>query len=93
MKKQLILSVALTSEPEGGYSVLCTDLGVASQGETVEEALQNIKEAVELYLETAEEIGIMDEVLEKLGLTEQEFKNTITIPKVIRTEIPVELAV
>ncbi len=30
------------------YSVVCTDLDVASQGETVEEAMENIKEAVEL---------------------------------------------
>ena len=93
MTKQLVLSVAVKSEPEGGYSVVCTELGVPSQGETIEEALENIKEAVELYLESAEELGLMDEVLEKLGLTEEDFKDKLTIPKIFRTEIPVELAV
>jgi predicted RNase H-like HicB family nuclease len=39
-------------EKDGGYSVWVPDLpGCASQGETIEEALENIKEAIELYLE------------------------------------------
>ena len=39
-------------ETEGGFSVWVPDLpGCASQGETLEEALKNIKEAIELYLE------------------------------------------
>ena len=39
-------------ETDGGYSVWVPDLpGCASQGETLEEALENIKEAIELYLE------------------------------------------
>lgn len=29
----------------------CTNLGIASQGSTTEEAIKNIKEAIELYLE------------------------------------------
>lgn len=39
-------------ETEGGFSVWVPDLpGCASQGETLEEALENIKEAIDLYLE------------------------------------------
>jgi predicted RNase H-like HicB family nuclease len=36
---------------EGGFVVKCLELPVASQGETKEEALKNIKEAIEGYLE------------------------------------------
>ncbi len=36
---------------EGGFVVKCLELPVASQGETKEEALRNIKEAIEGYLE------------------------------------------
>lgn len=37
---------------EGKWHVSwCPELDVASQGETVEEAIENLKEAVELYLE------------------------------------------
>ena len=36
-----------------GYVALCPELDVASQGDTVEEARANLKEAVELFFETA----------------------------------------
>jgi len=36
---------------EDMYVALCPELDIASQGETVEEALKNLKEAIELYLE------------------------------------------
>ena len=43
-------------EDSGGYSVQCVELpGAISQGETREEALKNIKEAIELVLEVLEE--------------------------------------
>lgn len=45
-------TIALRREKEGGYSVQCLELPQAiSQGETKEEALLNIKEAIELVLE------------------------------------------
>jgi len=44
--------IILQKEPEGGYSVSNPALeGCYSQGETIEEALQNIKEATLLCLE------------------------------------------
>ncbi len=47
--------VILQSEKEGGFSAFVPALpGCASQGETEEEALQNVKEAIELYLEGLE---------------------------------------
>lgn len=35
-------------------------LGVASQGESIEEAKKNIVEAVELFLESARDLGILE---------------------------------
>ena len=50
-------SVRLIQEEEGGYSVLVPGLpGCASQGETFEEAMNNIKEAISLYLEEEPEM-------------------------------------
>ena len=41
-------------EREGsGYVAICPDLDVASQGDSVSEARDNIKEALELFFETA----------------------------------------
>ncbi len=36
---------------EGGYVASHPDTGTTTQGETVEEAVSNLREAVELYLE------------------------------------------
>ena len=45
-------TVVLQAEEVGGYSVQCVELPQAiSQGETKEEALANIREAIELVLE------------------------------------------
>ncbi|MBN1984548.1 MAG: type II toxin-antitoxin system HicB family antitoxin [Chitinivibrionales bacterium] len=33
------------------YVAICPEVGTASQGKTVEEAVENLKEATELYLE------------------------------------------
>ena len=41
-------------EREGdGFVSLCPEVDVASQGETVDEAHRNLKEALELFFETA----------------------------------------
>ncbi len=45
--------VELEEAEEGGYLVTCPSLpGCCSEGETREEALENIKDAVEGYLDT-----------------------------------------
>ncbi len=41
---------------EGGYVVKCVEVPVATQGETKREALRNLKDAVEGYLEIRAEI-------------------------------------
>ena len=48
-------------EREGdGYVALCPELDVVSQGSTVEELLANLREAVELFLETASREEVTD---------------------------------
>jgi len=50
------LKVYLEPSKEGGYTVIVPSLpGCISEGETREEAIKNIKEAVELYLEPVED--------------------------------------
>ena len=44
-------TVLLEPAEEGGFIVKSVELPVASEGETKEEALSNIKEAIEGYLE------------------------------------------
>ncbi|CDH43610.1 MAG: type II toxin-antitoxin system HicB family antitoxin [Candidatus Competibacteraceae bacterium] len=45
------LSAVLIPAIEGGYIALNPETGTTTQGETIEEALANLREATELYLE------------------------------------------
>ena len=50
--------ITLYPEPDGGYTVMLADLpGCLSQGDTLEEAIANIKEAQIAWIETALECG------------------------------------
>ena len=44
---------ALIQKEGGGYVSLCPELDIASQGDTVEAARDNLREAVELFFEAA----------------------------------------
>jgi predicted RNase H-like HicB family nuclease len=47
-----LLTALLTREGDG-FVALCPEIDVVSQGDTVEEAKANLREAVELFLEFA----------------------------------------
>jgi predicted RNase H-like HicB family nuclease len=47
----MTLSAVLTPAEEGGFVALNPETGTTSQGESVQEALENLREATELYLE------------------------------------------
>ena len=56
------LKVILESSDEGGFTVYVPSLpGCISEGETVDEAMKNIREAIDLYLEPVEDDWIMEE--------------------------------
>ena len=46
------LTAIIQGEPPG-FDALCPEIDVASQGATVEEALANLREAIELFFECA----------------------------------------
>ena len=49
--------VLIPDREVGGYNVVCPALrGCRSQGDTVEEALDNVADAIALYLETVDEL-------------------------------------
>lgn len=60
-------------EREGGSFVsLCPELDIASQGETVEEAKSNLKEAIELFFETADKSEIERRLHNEIYITRLE---------------------
>jgi len=57
------LKVVLERQDEGGFTVFVPSLpGCVSQGNTRDEALKNIKEAIELYLESKDDIVLEEGV-------------------------------
>lgn len=56
-------------EENGVIVALCPELQVSSFGDTISEAEQSIREALELFFEGCEAMGTLDEVLEESGYT------------------------
>jgi predicted RNase H-like HicB family nuclease len=55
--QSLTLSAILNAEDDG-YVALCSELEIASQGGLIEQALENLKEAVEGFFEVASQTEI-----------------------------------
>lgn len=55
---------AVITKEEKWYVAHCIELGVVSQGKTIEKAQANLKEAVELYIES---FGVGDDIPEHKG--------------------------
>ncbi|MDF1538503.1 MAG: type II toxin-antitoxin system HicB family antitoxin [Candidatus Thorarchaeota archaeon] len=62
----MILSAVVTKEGKF-YVALAPDIDVASQGDTIEDALSNLKEAIDLYFE--DEDSIRPEINERPIIT------------------------
>jgi predicted RNase H-like HicB family nuclease len=62
---------AVVWKEKKGFVSKCPELGVASCGDTFEEAVDNLKEAVELYIENARELKLMEDIEESLMVKEK----------------------
>lgn len=72
--RQITYRVLLNKEPEGGFTVTVPTLpGCITFGETMDEAIVNAKEAVELYLESLTAHG------EPIPTEENTFEYSLTL--------------
>ena len=53
--RHITITAELIEEREGGFTVYCPELDIYTQGEDVDDALKNLKEAAELHIE---EVGL-----------------------------------
>lgn len=68
-EKQSAVRLHFRAHPEDGQWVSeCLELGVASCGDTFEEAARNILEATDLTLQTLDDEGMLASVLHERGL-------------------------
>jgi len=73
VKRSLILKLTAIIECEGdGYVSLCPELDIASQGYNIEEARNNLREASELFFETASAEEIKQRYHEEVFVTQVE---------------------
>lgn len=83
MSKKYFLDIVINKEKlstdEPVFVAHCTTLGIASQGKDTEEAVKNIKEVIELYLEE------QPEKYEELGLEEPPLFSVLEVTKDAKT--------
>ena len=69
MKRQL---TAIIEREGDGYVALCPELDIASQGDNVQEARENLREALELFFESASAKEIQQRLREEVYVTQVE---------------------
>ncbi len=69
----MIKQLTAIIEREGtGYVSLCPQLDIASQGETIQEARDNLREALELFFEAASPLEIQERLHQEVYITQLE---------------------
>jgi predicted RNase H-like HicB family nuclease len=63
---------ALISHEGDGYVALCPDLDIASQGDSIEEARDNLREAVQLFFECASPAEVEQRLSDEMFITRLE---------------------
>ncbi len=69
-ENQILFDIKVTchvKSDEVGFVSHCPEFDVFSQGETEKSAIENLKEAVELFIETCYECGTLLDVLRESG--------------------------
>jgi predicted RNase H-like HicB family nuclease len=69
MTRQL---TAIIEREHDGYVALCPQLDIASQGASIEEAKSNLREALELFFETASPSEIKQRLHDEVYVTQVE---------------------
>ncbi len=81
MTRQL---TAIIEREENGYVSLCPELDIASQGETIEQARENLREALELFFECASPEEVKTRLHAELYITQLRELRIGTLQSIIR---------
>jgi predicted RNase H-like HicB family nuclease len=63
---------AIIEREDDGYVALCPELDIASQGSTIEQASDNLREALELFFESASPEEIEERLRGEIFVTQLE---------------------
>ena len=73
MNSELMLTT-IVKKQRNRYSAWCPELDIASEGDSIDEAQKNLKEAVQCQVEAMIEAGDLNTLLEKIGITKEDLK-------------------
>ena len=80
-----IVLTAVIKKENHTYVASCLELGVASQGITIKRANNNLKQALKLYIDSTQELGIWDDIRKEKNIkvldsipAKEEVKNIYT---------------
>jgi predicted RNase H-like HicB family nuclease len=65
---------AIIEREDEGFVALCPELDVASEGDSVEDASKNLREALELFFETASPSEVRERLHREVHVTHFELK-------------------
>lgn len=65
---------AIIEREDDGYVALCPELDIASQGDTVENASSNLREALTLFFETASPSEVKERLRTEVYITHFDLK-------------------
>lgn len=68
------------------YVAHCPELDVSSCGKDIDEARRNLKTAVRLFIEEAEKLGTLDDILREAGY-QRSTDGTWKSPRIVSTEV------
>ena len=77
---------AIVFQEETTYVAHCPELDVSSCGKTLDEARKNLKTAVRLFLEEAEKLGTLEDILRE-GSFQLNPHGVWTSPRLVSTEV------
>lgn len=80
MKSKTLLTVKTWQEGKN-FVAYNPELDIASQGKTDAQAQENLREAVDLFLETTKKMGTLTQVLEEAGFLVKKAKREYKIPQ------------
>ena len=68
MKVPTVILTEMVEPDSGKFASYCLELGIASCGDTEQEAYDRIREAIELQLNALEEMGLREQEFEERGI-------------------------
>ena len=68
----VVILTGMAEKDDHLFASHCVELGIASCGDTVEEAFDMLEEAIEVYLEALVDIGTLDREFQECGVAARE---------------------